>query len=121
MAFTFSPTPVYVSEGQTVRFKFKAPSAWNTTQSVTIQIGDQQTIWYITTIPEDFAPDPFPFTSLVDADPDELYVYGDGSRPGETIITVSGLTPSTLASVTLLGSLDGNEDNYSLRVKRVSE
>jgi hypothetical protein len=121
MSFTFSPTPVYVSEGQTVRFKFKAPSAWNTTQSVTIQIGDQQTIWYITTIPEDFAPDPFPFTSLVDADPDELYVYGDGSRPGETIITVSGLTPSTLASVTLLGSLDGNEDNYSLRVKRVSE
>ena len=121
MSFTFSPTPVYVSEGQTVRFKFKAPSAWNTTQSVTIQIGDQQTIWYITTIPEDFAPDPFPFTSLVDADSDELYVYGDGSRPGETIITVSGLTPSTLASVTLLGSLDGNEDNYSLRVKRVSE
>jgi hypothetical protein len=120
MSFTFSTTPVYVSEGQTVRFKFKAPSAWNTTQSVTIQIGDQQTIWYITTIPEDFAPDPFPFTTLLDADPDQLYVYGDGSRPGEAIITVSGLTPSTQASITLLGSLEANEDNYSLRVKRVS-
>lgn len=120
MSFTFSSTPVYVSEGQTVRFKFKAPSAWNTTQSVTIQIGDQQTIWYITTIPEDFAPDPFPFTTLVDADPDEIYVYGDGSRPGETIITVSGLTPSTLASVTLLGSQESFVENYALRVKRIS-
>lgn len=121
MSFTFSTIPVYVSEGQTVRFKFKAPSAWNSTQSVTIKIGDQQTIWYITTIPEDFAPDPFPFTPLADADPGVMYVYGDGSRPGETIITISGLTPTTEASVTLLSSLTSSIDNYALRVKKVSE
>lgn len=121
MAYQFSNTPVYVSEGQTVRFKFKAPNAWDTTQSVTIQIGLQTTIWYITTIPEDFAPDPYPFTPLYDADVDVLYVYGDGSRPGEDVITVSGLTPSTEASVTLTGSLEANLSNFSLRVKKVSQ
>ena len=121
MTYSFSNTPVYVSEGQTVRFKFKAPSQWNTTQSVTIQIGEQQTIWYITTIPEDFAPDPFPFTPLVDADTDVMYVYGDGTRPGEDIITISGLTPTTEASVTLTGSLAAVVDNFSIRVKLVSQ
>ena len=121
MTYSFSNTPVYVSEGQTVRFKFKAPSQWNTTQSVTIQIGDQQTIWYITTIPEDFAPDPFPFTPLEDADSNVMYVYGDGTRPGEDIVTVSGLTPTTTASVTLTGSLAAQIDNFSVRIKRVSQ
>lgn len=121
MTYSFSNTPVYVSEGQTVRFKFKAPSQWNTTQSVTIQIGEQQTIWYITTIPEDFAPDPFPFTPLEDADNDVLYVYGDGTRPGEDIITISGLTPTTAASVTVTGSLPGDVNNYSIRSKLVSQ
>ena len=121
MAYQFSNTPVYVSEGQTVRFKFKAPNAWDTTQSVTIQIGLQTTIWYITTIPEDFAPNPYPFTPLYDTDLDTLYVYGDGSRPGEDIITVSGLTPSTEASVTLTGSLEANLNNFSLRVRKVSQ
>ena len=120
MTYSFSNTPVYVSEGQTVRFKFKAPSQWNTTQSVTIQIGEQQTIWYITTIPEDYAPDPFPFTILDEADTDVLYVYGDGSRPGEDIVTISGLTPSTEASVSVTGSLPAANENFSIRVKRVS-
>lgn len=121
MTYSFSNTPVYVSEGQTVRFKFKAPSQWNTTQSVTIQIGEQQTIWYITTIPEDFAPDPFPFTPLQDADTDVLYVYGDGTRPGEDIITVSGLTPTTTASVTLTGNTAALDTNFAVRFKFVSQ
>ena len=115
MTYSFSNTPVYVSEGQTVRFKFKAPSQWNTTQSVTIQIGEQTTVWYITTIPEDFAPDPYPFQTLDEADADVMYVYGDGSRPGESILDVAGLTTSTEASVTVTGSTPGLATNYSIR------
>ena len=57
MSFSFGSNPVYVDEGQTIRLRFKAPSAWNTTQTVTVQIGEQTTLWYIVTIPEDFAPD----------------------------------------------------------------
>lgn len=123
MTYQFSNTPVYVSEGQTIRFKFQAPSAWDTTLSVTVQIGDQQTIWYITTVPEDFAPDPFPFSTLNDADPDTLYVYGDGTRPGEgPVIEVSGLTPTTKVTMALLSS-HSNVDitNFALRIKRVSQ
>ncbi len=121
MTYSFSNTPVYVSEGQTVRFKFKAPSQWNTTQSVTIQIGEQTTVWYITTIPEDFAPDPYPFQTLNEADADVMYVYGDGSRPGESILDVAGLTTSTEASVTVTGSAPGLATNYSIRYKKVSD
>ena len=121
MTYSFSNTAVYVSEGQTVRFKFKAPSQWNTTQSVTIQIGEQTTVWYITTIPEDFAPDPYPFKTLDDADTGVMYVYGDGSRPGENIVAISGLTESTEASVTVTGSLVSNDANFSIRVKKVSD
>ena len=121
MTYSFSNTPVYVSEGQTVRFKFKAPSQWNTTQSVTIQIGEQTTVWYITTIPEDFAPDPYPFQTLNEADADVMYVYGDGSRPGESILDVAGLTTSTEASVTVTGSAPGFVTNYSIRYKKVSD
>lgn len=122
MTFSFGTTPVYVSEGQTIRLKFKAPSAWDTTQSVTVRIGDQQTIWYISTIPEDFAPDPYPFVALEDATPDVMYVYGDGTRAQEDIVEVSGLTPGSSASVTLLSSYIGtNTSDYSVRVQLVSQ
>ena len=117
MTYQFSNTPVYVSEGQTIRFKFKAPSAWNTTLSVTVQIGDQQTVWFIITVPEDFAPDPFTFLSLSDAEPDTLYTYADGQRAQEQIITVSGLTPTTEAPMTLLSSHNtSSTDNAALRL-----
>ena len=122
MTFSFGTTPVYVSEGQTIRLKFKAPSAWDTTQSVTVQIGDQQTIWYISTVPEDFAPDPFPFTPLDDATPDVMYVYGDGTRAQEDIIEVAGLTPGSSASVSLVSSYLGtNTDDYSVRIQLVHQ
>ena len=122
MTFSFGTTPVYVSEGQTIRLKFKAPSAWDTTQSVTVQIGDQQTIWYISTIPEDFAPDPYPFTPLDDVTPDILYVYGDGTRAQEDIIEVSGLTPGSSASVSLVSSyLGANIDDYAVRIQLVHQ
>lgn len=122
MTFSFGNTPVYVSDGQTIRLKFKAPSAWNQTQSVTVKIGDSQTIWYISTVPEDFAPDPFPFTNLEDVTADVVYVYGDGSRTGEQVVTISGLTPGSEASVTLSSNWPGADvSNYSARIHRVSQ
>jgi|14BtaG_2_1085337.scaffolds.fasta_scaffold00074_28 hypothetical protein len=121
MTYSYSTSPVFVSEGQTVRFKFKAPSQWNTTSSVRILIGEQETTWYITTIPEDFAPDPYPFKTLNDADTGVMYVYADGSRPGEDIVTVTGLTTSTEASVAVTGSLVANVSNFAIRVKKVSD
>ena len=103
MTYSFAPNdePLYVAEGDYVQFKFKAPPTWNTTQTVTIQVGDLVQYWLITTIEEDFTPDPFPLQGFEDADLDTLYTFGDGSRPGEVIPVISGLTPTTLASVAL--------------------
>ena len=78
--YQFGNTPILVDEGQTVRFRFKAPTAWDSSQNVTVQIGQMSTVWVITTIPQDFAPDTFAFTTLDNADPDTLYTYGDGAR-----------------------------------------
>ena len=101
MTFSFAPNdePLYVSEGDYVQFKFKAPSSWDTTQTVTLQIGDLLQYWLITTIKEDFTPDPYPMEGFQGADIDTLYTFADGSRPGESIVVVSGLTPTTQAAV----------------------
>ena len=103
MTYSFAPNnePLYVSEGDYVQFKFKAPSSWNTTNTVTVKVGDLLQYWLITTIPEDFTPDPFPLQGFDDAELDTLYTFGDGSRPGEVIPVISGLTPTTQASVAL--------------------
>ena len=121
MTYSYSTTPVYVSEGQTVRFKYRAPDQWNTTLSVRILIGEEPSVWYITTIPEDFAPDPYPFTPIEDAELDTMYTYGDNTRAGEDIVTISGLTPSTQANVSVFSSLPVDVNNFSIRVKKVSE
>lgn len=101
MTFSFAPNdePLYVSEGDYVQFKFKAPSSWDTTQTVTILVGDLIQYWLITTLKEDFTPDPYPMQGFEDADVDTLYTFADGSRPGESIVVVSGLTPTTQAAV----------------------
>ena len=103
MSYSFAPNnePLYVSEGDYIQFKFKAPPTWNTTNTVTVQVGDLFQYWLITTIEEDFTPDPFPLQGFEDAELDTLYTFGDGSRPGEVIPVISGLTPTTLASVAL--------------------
>lgn len=120
--YQFGNSPVYVSEGQTVRFRFKAPSAWDTTLSVNVQIGLQTTIWYISTVPEDYAPNAFPFTTLEDADPDTLYTYGDGNRVGETVVTVAGLTADTEVGVALTSSwINPTVSEVAVRRKRVSQ
>ena len=118
MTYSFAPNdqPLYVSEGDYVQFRFKAPNEWNTTRTVTIQIGDLTQFWLITTIPEDFTPDPFPFNNVNDAELDTMYTYGDGARPGESIITVSGLTPTTQASVALGCNQAGGIDVYAMRI-----
>lgn len=123
MTYSFAPSnqPLYVSEGDYVQFKFKAPSTWDTTLTVTVQIGELTQFWYIITVPEDFTPDPFPFQNVTDAELDTLYTYADGNRPAEAITTVSGLTPTTQAGVSLTTNLaipDGatDTDYYAMRL-----
>jgi hypothetical protein len=116
MPYSYSTTPLYVAEGDTLQFRYKAPAFWDYTETVTIQIGGLVTYWYITTIPEDFQPNPFPFQDVIDAPLNTIYVYGDGTRPGEQIITVSGLTPTTMAPVSLSANIIGGVNVYSLRI-----
>ena len=121
MTYSFAPSnqPLYVNEGDYVQFRFKAPPSWNTTLTVTVQIGDLTQYWLITTIPEDFTPDPYPFQEI-SADPgaelDTLYTYADGTRAGENIVTVSGLTPTTQASIGLGCNLTGGIDTFAMRI-----
>jgi len=122
MSFSFGSNPVYVDEGQTIRLRFKAPSAWDTTQTVTVQIGEQTTLWYIITIPEDFAPDPFAFTDLEDVDKNTLFTWADGTRVGEPPIVITGLTTNTEATVNVYSSFySASVDDFAVRVQRVSQ
>jgi len=107
MAYSFAPNdePLYVSEGDYVQFKYVAPNAWDTTLNVSILIGDLPQTWLITTIPEDVAPDPYPFEDLKPAELDTLYTYGDGNRPSESIITVTGLTDTTIVPIFISSNL----------------
>ena len=115
-SFADNDEPLYVSEGDYVQFRFKAPNQWDTRNTITITIGDLVQYWAIITIPEDFTPDPFPFNNIPEAELDTLYTYGDGARAGESIITVSGLTPTTQASVALGCNLAGGIDVYAMRL-----
>ena len=122
MTFSFGTSPVYVSEGQTVRLKFKAPDAWDSTQSVTVRIGEQTTIWYISTVPEDFSPEPFNFVPVDPAALDTMFVWADGSRQGEDPIVVVGLTDSSEAIVAVSSNWNAvSTDLYAVRIQRVSQ
>ena len=55
-SWNYGTTPVFVSDGQTVRFRYKAPDAWDSSTTVTVKIGLQTTTWYISTLPQEFAP-----------------------------------------------------------------
>ena len=120
--YQFGNTPVTVSEGQTVRFRFKAPSAWDSSQNITVKVGLQTTVWRILTLPQDFAPDAFNFTTLEKAEPDTLYTYGDGTRAGETVVTVGGLTGGTEGQVGLTTShINPTISDVAIRRKRLSQ
>jgi len=118
MTYSFAPSndPLFVSEGDLVQFQFQAPLTWNTTETVTVQIGDLTQFWYITTIPEDFTPDPFPFQRYEGAELDTLYTYADGTRAGEQVVVVSGLTPTTQAAVYIASNVSGGIDTYAIRI-----
>ena len=116
MAYEFSTNPLFVDEGDVIQFQYKAPDTWDTTETVTIQIGLLTQFWFITTIPEDFEPDPFPLQSVANANLNTVYTYGDGLRPGEQIITVSGLTPGTIVPVSLSANDFPSVDRYSISI-----
>ena len=116
MPYQYSTTPLFVSEGDTLKFKYKAPSFWAYTETVTVQIGSLVVYWLITTVPEDFQPDPFPLQGVINAPLDTMYTYGDGLRAGEQIITVSGLTPTTQALVTLTANFVATVADYAVRI-----
>ena len=120
--YQFGNTPTTVTEGQTVRFRFKAPSAWDSSQNITVKVGLQTTVWRILTLPQDFAPDAFTFTTLEKAEPDTLYTYGDGTRAGETVVTVGGLTAGTEGQVGLTTShINPTISDVAIRRKRLSQ
>jgi hypothetical protein len=123
MTYTFAPNdePLFVDQGDYVQFRFKAPNNWNTTETVRVEVGELVQFWLLTTIPEDFTPDPFPFLDYEPAALDTRYVYGDGNRPAENIITVSGLTPTTQAPIRITSSLFGGVGLYSLRIDPVDQ
>lgn len=116
MAYQFSNDPLFVREGDVIQFQYKAPDAWDVTETVTIQIGFLTQFWFISTMAEDFKPDPFPFQAINDAELDTVYTYGDGTRSGEQIITVSGLTPETQALVNFTANDFPNADRYSISI-----
>ncbi len=97
--YQFTNTPLYVSDGDYVQFRFQAPDDWGQALTVRVRVGLLDTFWYIETLPEDLTPDPFPFQKVDDAELDTMYTYGDGNRAGESIITVTGLTDTSVAAV----------------------
>jgi hypothetical protein len=116
MAYQFSSDPLFVREGDVIQFKYKAPDTWDTTETVTIQVGLLTQFWFITTIPEDFQPDPFPLQPVANADLDTVYTYGDGTRPGENIIVVSGLTPTTVVPISVSANDFPDINRYSVSI-----
>lgn len=138
--YQYSNTPLYVSEGQTVQFRYEAPANFDTVEQVIIQIGDSTSFWVIETIPEDTAPDPYILRQINPADihdPDNgnpaVYTYAETSagpdaapvgggglptplRNGEEVITVNGL--SDTVSVNLIISSNGlDQTEWAWRVR----
>lgn len=119
MTYSYSSTPLMVSEGDYVQFRFKALDQWDKTLTVKVEIGDLVQYWYITTIPEDFSPDPYPFQEIPDdpgAELETLYTYADGSRAGENLVVVSGLTATTQAPISVGCNISGGIDQYAMRI-----
>lgn len=97
--YQFTNTPLYVSEGDYVQFRFQAPDAWGTSLTVQVRVGLLDTFWYIETQPEDLTPKAFPFQKVEDAEFDTMYTYADGNRPAEAVVLVEELTDTSVAAV----------------------
>lgn len=118
MPYQYSSTPLYVAEGDILQFRYQAPPFWDYTETITIQIGGLTTYWYVTTVPEDFRPDPFPLNEVLDAELDTYYfvnpvVFNSPAGPSNT---VTGLTPTTQAAVSLTANFIGTVNDYALRI-----
>lgn len=118
MPYQYSTTPLYVAEGDILQFRYQAPPFWDYTETITIQIGGLTTYWYVTTVPEDFRPDPFPLNEVNDALLDTYYYFDPVVFQATTgnSNTVTGLTPTTQASVSLTSNFIGTVTDYSLRI-----
>ena len=116
MPYQFSDESLFVDEGDVIQFQYQAPDTWDTTETVTIQVGQLTQFWFITTIPEDFEPDPFPLQPVLNAELNTVYTYADGNRPGEQIITVSGLTPGTVVPVSISANDFPDVNRYSISI-----
>lgn len=120
MTYSFLPpgsNGFFVDEGETVIFQYTAPATWDTTESVTIRIGDLTQIWFIVTIPEDFSPDNIVFNTYNDADLNTLYTYADGTRSGENLAVISGLTPGTQAPISTTSPFwSADINNFAVRI-----
>ena len=122
MTYSFLPPEdpgVFVSDGDTVVFQYTAPPTWDTTLTVTIQIGGTTEAWNIITIPEDFDPDPLILQTYNGAPTDQLFTYADGSRPGENTsdLLISGLTPGTLAPINISSpQWQGDINNFAVSI-----
>jgi len=118
MPYQFSTTPLYVAENDLVQFQYQAPPFWDYTETITIQIGGLVTYWYITTVPEDFQPDPFPLNDISNAELNTYYyvdpvVFISPAGPSNTI---TGLSATTRASVSVTANFTGTVDDYAVRI-----
>ena len=118
MPYQFSTTPLYVAENNILEFQYKAQSSWGETETITIQIGELVTYWRITTVREDFQPDPFPINDIRNAELNTYYyvnpvVFISPAGPSDTI---TGLSDTTQASVSVTANFAGTVDDYAVKI-----
>jgi hypothetical protein len=119
MAYTFRPNadgPVYVDVGDKLQFEYRAPSLYGLTETVTIYIGQASFTWAISVPPAEFSPAPFSFKQVNPAELDTAYYYADGSRDGEEVVTISGLTEGVTSPITITANLVANVNNYGIKI-----
>ncbi|CAF34289.1 short tail fiber [Synechococcus phage S-PM2] len=131
--YSFSSDPLYVAEGQTIQFRYEAPPGFNAIEQVTIQIGELTTFWIIETRDEDFEPDGYELQDIDPAQTDTVFTYaetaagpdeppfgGGGGPPlrtGEEVITITGLSDTTQAPISISSNVVNSAD-YAFRIRR---
>ena len=134
MTYSYSSTPLYVSEGQSIQFRYEAPAGFDELLQVRIEIGDLTVFWLIETKLEDFEPDPYEFQDVDPAENGRLYTYAEtvypddgvpytgaagetpALRAGEQVVTITGLDPGTQAPL-LIASNVLDATDYAFRIR----
>ncbi len=91
----FTSTATTATNGDTFSVRNTSSSSYLTGVDATLTAGGISDTYTITTIVEDFIPDPFIFTDITNAEISTEYI--------SNTITISGLTPSTSISITITG------------------